>query len=62
MSGQRIYPTVYIEAGKIYCCPVKHVCFSDGGTNALANDNCPARIRYLTSFESDYYNRLYGNR
>lgn len=30
----------------VYCCHIKHVCFSNGGTQELASRICSERIRF----------------
>lgn len=59
MTPRRIYPPVYIDRkdNKIYCCPGKHVCLSHGGTEALADQICPLRERYLRPQPSHYVNK-----
>lgn len=39
---------VYIDFATkfVYCCHRKHVCFTTGGTEAMASTFCPLRIPY----------------
>lgn len=55
MIGNKIiYPCPYVDwvSNKIYCCPAKHVCFSDGATDELADKLCKDRIWYRETFEA----------
>jgi len=58
MEYRRIYPPVYIDSKKnIFCCRDRHICLSHGGTEAMADQFCKVRVRYLEPSASDYWNK-----